>query len=505
MKYNRILEKQIQKTLSPEQLEDPGMQQFLELVNRSYTTFENDKKLADHAFIITEQEYQEVLTNLQLGNDIQKESAKKLRQAIISLDPYNSLLHTGDDDLISIISYLQEQIQRSKDLRTELLRAKDEAESAAKAKGEFLSVMSHEIRTPLNAIIGIAHLLMQDELLPAQLENLRILNISAENLLNLINDILDFGKIEEGRIILSEKNIDLRDLASNIRMANRIRAEERGNVIKLITDPHLPVSVMADDVRLGQVLNNLVSNAVKFTRNGIITIELRMDSIGKDDVRVHFTVSDTGIGIAKEKQQVVFDRFTQASSEISREFGGSGLGLAIVKRLLTMYNSDIHLQSEPDKGSQFSFYITFKKGTGEPLKVNHSPKGHYSLNGLRVLLVEDVEFNVMVAEKMILNWNASIDIAENGLVAVSKARQQQYDIILMDLQMPVMDGYSASKHIRSFDEQTPIIALTASASPDMLGKIKEFGINDFLPKPFKPADLYEVICRNTTAGIKKAI
>jgi len=378
------------------------------------------------------------------------------------------------------------------------------AEKSSHAKTEFLSVMSHEIRTPLNAIIGIAHLLKSDELPPSQAENLQTLNISAENLLCLINDILDFSKIEEGKIVLAEKNVDLRNLVNNIKMANRIRADQKGNVIKVLVDQDLPRYVIGDDIRLGQILNNLVSNAVKFTRNGTIAIEISANKITDENVEVYFSVTDTGIGIEKEKQSLIFDQFTQANTDITREFGGSGLGLAIIKRLLQLHKSEIHLHSDPGNGSKFYFTINYKRGKEEQglIRPVHGPN-HEDLSGIKILLVEDVEFNVLVAEKMLSNWNAKVDVAENGLVAVGKVRERQYDIILMDLQMPVLDGYSATKHIREFNKDIPIIALTASASTDIQQKTKESGMDDYLSKPFKPNDLFDTIYKYISR-LKKA-
>lgn len=498
MPYHIKLEKQIEKTLGSDQLKDPVVQQFLELVNNSYINSEKDKKLSEHAFAISEKEYQEVLSNLEIQNDIRHQSIKKLKEAISSLDSNATITFKNDDDeLMSVISYLEHQIRKTKELETQLIHAKEDAEKAAKAKSEFLSVMSHEIRTPLNAIIGINHLLLQDEHLPTQVTNLHTLNISAENLLNLINDILDFSKIEEGKIRFSEKNIDIRQLMNNLKLANRIRAEEKGNKIKLMIDEDLPRYVKGDDVRLGQILNNLISNAVKFTKNGSISIEVSLKRSSHDTEEIYFSVTDTGIGIEKDKQALIFERFTQANSEITREFGGSGLGLAIISRLLSLQNSHIDLHSEPGKGSRFSFTLSFRKGEEEIKEEKTRPTDRSNLNGVKVLLVEDVEFNVLVAEKMLTNWNASVELAENGLIAISKARDTQYDIILMDLQMPVMDGYSATKQIRGFDELIPIIALTASASTDIQHRVSEFGMTDYLPKPFRPNDLFDIIFKYT--------
>jgi signal transduction histidine kinase len=498
--YHKLLEKQIKKLLTDEQLTEETIRRFLEVVNNSYAGFERDKKISDHAFFISEKEYQEVTRHLQEQHDIRLQSIVKLKNAIRSLDPlYDVHFNEADDaDVISVISFLEEQIQKTKELEVELIQAKEKAEQAARAKADFLSVMSHEIRTPLNAIIGISHLLSEDEKLPSQMENLEVLGFAAENLFNLINDILDFGKIEEGKILFSEKNFDIRNLLSRTRAANRIRAEERGNTLKLILDEDVPALIKGDDVRLGQVLNNLISNAIKFTFNGNIIIEVLLNKMLEDQAEIYFSVTDNGIGIEPAKQQLIFERFTQANAEITREFGGSGLGLAITKKLLNLQNSEIHVESEPGKGSKFYFVLRFKMADATEVKnVMKLEKGKGNLSGKKILLVEDVQFNVIVAEKMLKYWKAVVDVAENGLIAVEKARGTGYDIILMDLQMPMMDGYTAAKCIREFNRTIPIIALTASSSADIQQKVYDFGMTDYLSKPFNPDELFETIYKYT--------
>ena len=222
-----------------------------------------------------------------------------------------------------------------------------------------------------------------------------------------------------------------------------------------------------------------------------------------DSVLIYFAIQDTGIGVPQEKQQLIFERFTQANTNITREFGGSGLGLTIIKRLLQLQNSDIHLESEPGKGSKFFFSLRFKKSKSNTVreeKIQTFDK--QDLKGISVLLVEDVVFNIMVADGMLQNWNAKVDIAENGLLAIDKMKQNKYDIVLMDIQMPVMDGYTATEEIRKFDTSTPIVALTASISIDIQEKATQVGMNGFVTKPFNPNDLYAALYNNTIA--KKA-
>jgi signal transduction histidine kinase len=498
--YHKLLDKQATRMLSKELLDQESVRKFLELINNSYNNFERDRKISEHAFSVSEKEYQELARHLREQNQIRLQSIVKLKKAILALDPSASIhsWDNDDDDLINVITFLEEQIRKSKLLEAELIGAKVSAEQAAKAKTDFLSVMSHEIRTPLNAIIGISHLLNREDHLPLQEENLNTLAVSADNLYMLINDILDFAKIEEGKILFSEKNISLRRFVAGIKMANRIKAEERGNSIKVFIDDDLPEYVKGDDLRLGQILNNLLSNAIKFTSNGSIVVEVLLTRVLEEKVEIGFSVTDSGIGIELSKQKIIFERFTQANSEITRQFGGSGLGLAIIKKLLILQGSDIHVESEPGKGSKFYFSLLFGKADGVVAEDRHQSSFHNGdLGGLKVLLVEDVEFNVLVAEKMLKIWNAVVEVSNNGKEAVGMAKNGSYDIILMDLQMPVMDGYTASRCIREFDLNTPIIALTASASPDMQQKALDHGMNDSLSKPFNPNDLFETVKKYT--------
>jgi CheY-like chemotaxis protein len=262
-------------------------------------------------------------------------------------------------------------------------------------------------------------------------------------------------------------------------------------------DEDIPDFVIGDDIRLGQILNNLISNAIKFTKNGVITVEVLLNKITEEHVLVDFAIIDTGIGISEDKQEMIFDRFTQANTNITREYGGSGLGLTIIKLLLQLQNSEIHLSSEAGKGSRFFFTLSFKKSSTSLQEENKKVLNFDApnLNNIHILLVEDVDFNVMVAEKMLQNWNATVEIANNGEIAVEKAQNNKYDIILMDLQMPVMDGYTATKKIREFNKTIPIIALTASITMDIQGRAFEFGMNDCITKPFNPNDLFSIILK----------
>ena len=494
MSYHKLLEKQIRKHLPPQFSDNSELQSFFAAISAYYITFDRDKKIAEHAFSISEKEYQEVLADLKGQNEIKQKSIQELKEAVSTLDPdslgsFNNL----NDDIFYIIHFLKDQISKSKELENYLIQAKEMAEKASNAKSDFLSVMSHEIRTPLNAIIGYIHLLINENPMPSQMEYLNILQISARNLLSLINDVLDFSKIEEGKIVFAESDFDVRMFLNDIKLANKIRADENNNLIKVMFDEDIPRFLKGDITRLSQVLNNLVSNAIKFTRNGKITIELQLKSILGNKVEIHFSISDNGIGISTENQKHIFERFTQAHQYITREYGGSGLGLAIIKKLLLLLGSDINVESTPGKGSDFFFTLWFEKSEVKVLDDSRKQEIKEDLGGLKILLVEDVEFNAILAKKMLSNWNAVVTVAGNGIIAVDKVRNNDYDLILMDVQMPLMDGFTASNEIRKFNTTTPIFALTASTSIGMQNEFGKIGVVDFIFKPINPDNLHRTI------------
>ncbi len=383
-----------------------------------------------------------------------------------------------------------------------LLASKESAENASKAKANFLSTISHEIRTPLNAIIGMTHILMQDNPKKTQLENLNILKFSGENLLVLVNDVLDINKIESGKLLLEQSDFNLKELLESIRSALIYSIEEKGLESKIHYDSDLPEIMTGDSMRIAQVLNNLLSNAIKFTRQGTISILAENRGIEEGMVRVYLEVQDSGIGISEKELQKIFQRFTQAKSSTSREYGGSGLGLSIVKGLLELMGSEIRVESSPDSGSKFYFelLLPIAEQSVSTTSVYQPNLDRLSISNINILLVEDNKVNQLVAEKFLNKWGVEVTIADNGQEAVEIVKKESFSLILMDLQMPIMDGYTATKEIRNMGIDIPILALTASVRIGQKKRALRVGMNDFLVKPLTPSDLYTKLAKYISEG-----
>lgn len=382
-----------------------------------------------------------------------------------------------------------------------LNKAKTEAEQGLRAKSEFLSTMSHEIRTPLNSVIGISHLLLRTNPREDQKENMNVLLFSANNLLSIVNDILDYNKIEAGKIKFEQVEMDLVSISSNIVTGLKSFAHDKNIDLIFKTDPALHTKIIGDPTRTSQIINNLVHNAIKFTKEGSVLVELIVEAQTENAITVKTRIKDTGIGIEEEKQKIIFEQFTQADSSTSRGFGGTGLGLAISKKLLELQDSQLQLISEPGKGSEFYFVQTFpisKTTTPEINSVIDLPDEETKpLTNIDLLLVEDNEMNILVAQTFLERWGAKIDIARNGEEGVQMLDVNRHKLILMDMHMPVMDGYEATKKIREKGITIPIIALTASLPKEVEAQTKEKGMDDIVVKPFNPDELYRKILHYT--------
>lgn len=418
-----------------------------------------------------------------------------------------SVYKDGQGDVIGVVVVARD-ITEQKRIATELTEAiviaelatgiaevaKGNAENAVKAKQQFLSNMSHEIRTPMNAIIGFTKVLLKTELTAKQKEYLTAIKMSGDALIVLINDILDLAKVDAGKMVFEKTAFRMSISISAMLHLFETKIQEKNLQLVTIYDKNIPEVLVGDPVRLHQIVLNLVSNAVKFTNKGTITMRVDLLSQTDETVEVKFSVSDTGIGIAESKLDKIFENFQQASSGTSRLYGGTGLGLAIVKQLVEPQGGKLTVTSEMGVGSIFSFTLQFQKTDEQPRLDAEIEQESFEHKNIKVLVVEDIPLNQLLMKTLLDEFGFERDIAGNGKIAIEKLKESSYDIILMDLQMPEMNGFEATEYIRNtMLLDIPIIALTADVTTVDLAKCKAVGMNDYIAKPVDERILYSKI------------
>ncbi|MGK0412543.1 MAG: signal transduction histidine kinase/ActR/RegA family two-component response regulator [Polaribacter sp.] len=369
----------------------------------------------------------------------------------------------------------------------EIRKKEDEALEASDAKSKFLSTMSHEIRTPLNAVIGLSYILSDDNPRKDQIENINALNYSGKLLLNLLNNVLDFSKMKSTKIELDNIPANLSEAIKQIKKIHEASCFKKGISFNIEIDDAIPL-IWLDVVRFNQVLNNLVTNSIKFTDKGSITLKISPQNQTKKTIDLLIEVIDTGIGIPEDKQDSIWEAFVQASSTTNRLYGGTGLGLPIVKSIVKIMGDDVKIDSQVGKGSRFYFNLKLDIASEKELEKTIEKRTH-NFEGKTILLVEDNLINIMVGKQILEKAQLQVEVAHDGLTAVNMVKKDNYDAILMDIQMPIMDGYTAAREIRKFNTKIPILALSASIFMEVKDKIHESGMNGFIFKPFDPEDL----------------
>ncbi|MDF2381224.1 response regulator [Nostoc ellipsosporum NOK] len=373
---------------------------------------------------------------------------------------------------------------------------------SARIKENFLANMSHEIRTPMHAILGFTNLLQRRQLDTISKEYVQTIQKSGENLLTLINDILDLSKIEAGMMRIESAPFSIRGLLHSVSVMFRSRAADKGIELQADVAPGVPDTLEGDASRLTQILVNLIGNAIKFTQHGKVTVQVEEGIRANDVLQTRIVVKDTGIGIAADKQAAIFDRFRQAEDNVTRQYGGTGLGLSIVQELVSLQQGELLLESTPGLGSVFTVIIPFHIAKDQPAIPENATNDPVDLSHIKLLVAEDNSINQQLIRHLFHEWNISFDLVGNGLQAIEKLKQQPYDLVLMDIQMPEMDGYTAARQIRDVLQlSTPVIAMTAHALAGEREKCMSFGMNEYIAKPIREEQLKELLIRFTGASV----
>jgi len=451
---------------------------------------------------LTENTVDKIQFDKQLKTIEQLDKERKSQQKTLRFSKLISILSIA---LISILSLLSLSLYKNNKIRTstnkllkeknkELTLEKEKAERASKARADFLSTVSHELRTPLNAINGITYLLLQENPKQSQLDYLKSLEFSGNYLLNFINDILEINRLESDKVTIEKINLNITKLSENIINSFREFINENNINFHLNIDKSLNYNLKGDPTKISQILINLINNAIKFSKDGDVWFTISKKSETENNVTLHFEIKDNGIGIPEEKQEAIFDSFSQGSVEINRTYGGTGLGLSIVKKILEVMGSEIYLISEAEKGSTFSFDLEFEKGIIDPVAIEINQNIEFS-NEKSILLVEDNKINQMITQKMLERKGISCVIIDNGEDAIENVRINNYDLILMDVHLPGINGTEATTEIRKFNNTVPIIALTAISLNENREMLLSYGMNEVITKPFEPEHFYTVVTK----------
>ena len=389
-------------------------------------------------------------------------------------------------------------ITEIKEAEAQIKKSRADVEAAAKAKARFLSSISHELRTPLNGIIGTANLILADKTLQEGIKkHINVLRYSSEHMLGIINDILDFSKIDAGKLELNNHEFNLKESMDNI--AGSFLSQYHKKNLELKTKFHSRLgkaNIISDKIKLSQVITNLLSNALKFTHNGFVELNVDIEAVMEESIKIHFEVADTGIGIATEKQKDIFNAFTQVhGADLQRTYGGSGLGLTISDKLVQMFGGKMEVESEQGKGTKFYFTLEFPLAksmntVSDEFIVPEQPK---DIRGVRILVVEDNEINAAILKGFLDKWKIRVMEATHGIQALELLKYHKFDLILLDLEMPEMNGYTTVQKIREQGLITPVIAFTATLLENMESIIQEAGFDDYILKPFRPAELKKKI------------
>ena len=473
-------------------------QALLDLTQSKESEERNKQEAIKSAERITLQDQLKEMKNLEEENAKLNQSASRSEITAILTSAFLTII-----SLLAVSLYRNNQIKlKTNDLlhtkNKELETARDSAVSAMKAKANFLSTVTHELRTPLYAVTGLTHLLLEENPSENQKEHLKSLKFSGDYLLNFINDILQINKIDADKLEPLNIEFKLKKVLTDVIDSLQQTAKDNNTTVSLEYDPSIPLNLLGDPLKLSQIFMNLVGNALKFTKDGKVEVIAQLKKKGKDHVMLYFEVSDSGIGISEEQQNTIFESFEQGSVQINREYGGTGLGLTIVKSLLGLFGSRIELESELGVGS--SFYFDLKVNCEENAiteeEALETAKEEFDFTGLHLLIVEDNKINQVITKKMLTKKEMTCDIANNGNEAIDAAKATHYDAILMDIHMPGISGDEATRQIRKFNTEVPIIALTAISMDDSVDAFYAAGCNAVVTKPFKPEVFYQKIGEN---------